>query len=192
MDALGLTGDELDPLERLAGDAASWAAARRILDHDPRPGLRAAQLPLLAVFGAADDIVPVSASVAAFLRLCRPGAPHGRRAGWRRPPSPARRPADAGRGVRRDAPALHRSGSAKPGRAGARGAERWGDGESRRGAGMDADAPARRVRDDPTAVRRGEARRCRRRWPMGRGPGRRSPTRWEPTATRWCACSGAW
>ena len=72
MDALGLTGDELDPLERLAGDATSWAAARRILDHDPRPGLRAAQLPLLAVFGAADDIVPVSASVAAFLDCVDP------------------------------------------------------------------------------------------------------------------------
>jgi hypothetical protein len=72
MDALGLTGDELDPLERLAGDAASWVAARRILDHDPQPGLRAARLPLLAVFGAADDIVPVSTSVAAFLECVDP------------------------------------------------------------------------------------------------------------------------
>jgi uncharacterized protein len=72
MDALGLTGDELDPLARLAGDAAAWEAARRILDHDPQPGLRAAPLPLLALFGAADDIVPVSASVAAFLDCVDP------------------------------------------------------------------------------------------------------------------------
>ena len=72
MHALGLTGDELDPLERLAPDAASWAATRRILDHDPRPGLCSTRLPLLAVFGAADDIVPVSASVAAFLECVDP------------------------------------------------------------------------------------------------------------------------
>ena len=72
MDTLGLTGDGLNPLPRLAGDAASWAAARRVLDHDPQPGLRALRLPLLAVFGAADDIVPVSASVAAFLDCVDP------------------------------------------------------------------------------------------------------------------------
>ena len=72
MDTLGLTGDGLNPLPRLAGDAASWAAARRVLDHDPQPGLRALRLPLLAVFGAADDIVPVAASVAAFLDCVDP------------------------------------------------------------------------------------------------------------------------
>jgi uncharacterized protein len=72
MHALGLTGDELDPLARLAGDAPSWEAVRRILDHDPQPGLRAARLPLLAVFGAADYIVPVAASVAAFLDCVDP------------------------------------------------------------------------------------------------------------------------
>jgi uncharacterized protein len=67
MDALGVTGDELDPMARLAGDPASWTAVQRILDHDPRPGLAAVDVPLLAVFGAADDIVPVGPSVAAFL-----------------------------------------------------------------------------------------------------------------------------
>ena len=72
MDAVGLTGDELDWLAWLAGDAASWAVAGRILDHDPQPGLRVARLPLLAVFGAADDIVPVVASVAAFIECVDP------------------------------------------------------------------------------------------------------------------------
>jgi pimeloyl-ACP methyl ester carboxylesterase len=67
MDALGVTGDELDPVARLADDPESWQAAGLILDHDPRPGLAAVEIPLLAVFGAADDIVPVGPSVAAFL-----------------------------------------------------------------------------------------------------------------------------
>ena len=72
MDALGLTGDELDPLDRLAGEPSSWAAAGRTLDHDPQPALRAIRIPVLAVFGAADDIVPVSASVDAFLACVDP------------------------------------------------------------------------------------------------------------------------
>jgi hypothetical protein len=67
MDTLGVTGDELDPVACLAGDPASWQAVQRILDHDPRPGLAAVDVPLLAVFGAADDVVPVGPSVAAFL-----------------------------------------------------------------------------------------------------------------------------
>jgi pimeloyl-ACP methyl ester carboxylesterase len=67
MDTLGVTGDELDPMAGLAGDADSWETVTRILDHDPRPGLAAIEVPLLAVFGAADDIVPVGPSVAAFL-----------------------------------------------------------------------------------------------------------------------------
>ena len=72
MDALGLTSDALDPLARLGGDARSLEAARRVLDHDPRPSMRAIRVPLLAVFGAADDIVPVAASVAAFLECVDP------------------------------------------------------------------------------------------------------------------------
>lgn len=72
MDELGVTGDDLDPVARLAGDAASWQSARWVLDHDPEPAMRELASPLLAVFGAVDDIVPVAASVTALLACVDP------------------------------------------------------------------------------------------------------------------------
>ena len=90
MDALGLSGDELDPLERLAGDAASWAAARRILDHDPRPGLSRDPAPAARRVRRGGRHRARLGQRRRLPRLRRSGAPHGRRAGWRRPPSPAR------------------------------------------------------------------------------------------------------
>ncbi len=37
-----------------------------ILDHDPVPAMRSITVPLLAVFGADDEVVPVDKSVTAF------------------------------------------------------------------------------------------------------------------------------
>jgi hypothetical protein len=53
-------------------DEALWRLAGDILDHDPRPAMRRVSVPLLAVFGAADDVVPVPASVESFRIHVRP------------------------------------------------------------------------------------------------------------------------
>lgn len=47
-------------------DPDVWPFASLIIDHDPRPALRAMAVPTLALFGAADPIVPVDASTVAF------------------------------------------------------------------------------------------------------------------------------
>jgi len=52
-----LVGDE-DPSEEL------WGLLVRLAAYDPLPALRAIRVPLLAVFGAEDDITPVEDSVA--------------------------------------------------------------------------------------------------------------------------------
>ncbi|GAA2067473.1 hypothetical protein GCM10009801_14860 [Streptomyces albiaxialis] len=44
-------------------DAGLWAFLARKQDHDPLPGVRALRCPYLAVFGAADPLVPVAESV---------------------------------------------------------------------------------------------------------------------------------
>ena len=56
-------------------DAAELELARSWLDHDPRPALERIQVPLLALFGGADLVVPVDESVAVFeaARQGRPG-----------------------------------------------------------------------------------------------------------------------
>jgi hypothetical protein len=67
--------------ERLAGgrqpafvpdDAAVWDFACAIIDYDPRPALQRIRVPLLALFGSGDAVVPVEESVAAFRRAVRP------------------------------------------------------------------------------------------------------------------------
>jgi hypothetical protein len=47
-------------------DEDAWRSARPKLDQDPVPDLVAVPCPLLAMFGAADELVPVPPSVAAF------------------------------------------------------------------------------------------------------------------------------
>ena len=47
-------------------DAAELELARTWLDHDPRPALERIQVPVLALFGGADLVVPVDDSVAVF------------------------------------------------------------------------------------------------------------------------------
>jgi uncharacterized protein len=43
-----------------------WRFARAILDYDPRLAMSRVQVPVLALFGADDDMVPVAESVAVF------------------------------------------------------------------------------------------------------------------------------
>lgn len=47
----------------VASDDAEWGLARAIIDHDPRPAMRRIEVPVLALFGADDEVVPVAASV---------------------------------------------------------------------------------------------------------------------------------
>jgi pimeloyl-ACP methyl ester carboxylesterase len=54
------------------GDAAEWELHRRLVDHDPRPALRRLAVPVLALFGAEDEITPVAVSVEAFRAEVRP------------------------------------------------------------------------------------------------------------------------
>ena len=53
-------------------DPDVWPFASLIIDHDPLPALRAMAVPTLALFGAADPIVPVDASVVAFASCVAP------------------------------------------------------------------------------------------------------------------------
>ena len=59
-------------LSFIAGDEEEWQLARKILDHDPRPAMRRIAVPTLVLFGADDEVVPVDASVNAFLEEIRP------------------------------------------------------------------------------------------------------------------------
>ena len=56
----------------VAGDAQQWELSRSILDHDPRPAMRRIDVPVLALFGAEDEIVPVDASAAVYRAEVRP------------------------------------------------------------------------------------------------------------------------
>ena len=49
-----------------------WSFARLIIDYDPAPALAALAVPLLAVLGSADTVVPVEAAVDAYRRTVRP------------------------------------------------------------------------------------------------------------------------
>ena len=62
----------VDLIGFVTGDAEEWALARSILDHDPVPAMRAIEVPVLALFGGDDDVVPVQASVDAFRANVRP------------------------------------------------------------------------------------------------------------------------
>jgi pimeloyl-ACP methyl ester carboxylesterase len=46
-------------------DDAQWELQRRLVDHDPRPALSRLTVPVLALFGADDEITPVAVSVEA-------------------------------------------------------------------------------------------------------------------------------
>ena len=53
-------------------DEEIWRFVLEIFDYDPAPALSRITAPVLALFGAADEITPVEESVAAFRASVRP------------------------------------------------------------------------------------------------------------------------
>ncbi len=65
-----------DVLERLdlvllPDDPALWALFLEMYDYDPRPALERSRVPVLALFGAEDTIVPVEASLSTYRETVR-------------------------------------------------------------------------------------------------------------------------
>ena len=60
------------PVNFELADEADWELMRALVDYDPRPALERIDVPVLAVFGADDPIVPVAASVAVYEEAVRP------------------------------------------------------------------------------------------------------------------------
>lgn len=63
-DAQALVADDpaAGPIDIFTTDETVWSNVRTVLDYDPADALGRIDVPLLALFGAADDIVPVAAS----------------------------------------------------------------------------------------------------------------------------------
>ena len=83
-DKLASAYDELD-LPFVPEDEAVWDFACTIIEYDPRPALERIRVPILALFGGADTIVPVEESVVVYRDAVRtelltvelfPGANH--------------------------------------------------------------------------------------------------------------------
>jgi hypothetical protein len=55
----------------LPADPDEWRFASAIVDYDPRPAMSATRVPLLAVFGADDNLVPVQVSLSALRESVR-------------------------------------------------------------------------------------------------------------------------
>ena len=53
-------------------DEGTWRLWSRIIDHDPGPALGQLRVPVLAMFGTDDDVVPVDESVDVFIRAVAP------------------------------------------------------------------------------------------------------------------------
>jgi pimeloyl-ACP methyl ester carboxylesterase len=53
-------------------DAAVWGLMLNLYDYDPRPALERVRVPVLALFGGDDRIVPVEASVSVYREAVRP------------------------------------------------------------------------------------------------------------------------
>ena len=53
-------------------DDELWSFLLRVFDYDPRPALERIRVPLLAVFGADDALVPVEASVSVYREAVQP------------------------------------------------------------------------------------------------------------------------
>jgi pimeloyl-ACP methyl ester carboxylesterase len=60
------------PVNFELADEADWNLMRALVDYDPRPALERIDVPVLALFGEADPIVPVDASVAVYEEAVRP------------------------------------------------------------------------------------------------------------------------
>jgi uncharacterized protein len=55
----------------LPESAAQWNHMAALVDYDPRPALERIEVPVLAIFGSDDPIVPVDESVAAYRKAVR-------------------------------------------------------------------------------------------------------------------------
>jgi len=53
-------------------DEELWSFLLRIFDYDPRPALERIHVPILALFGADDPLVPVEASVTVYREAVQP------------------------------------------------------------------------------------------------------------------------
>lgn len=69
-------GEVAAPIAGLVADADTWQLVTAILPHDPAAALAAIDVPLLALYGADDRVVPVDASVDRLGRLVRPELLH--------------------------------------------------------------------------------------------------------------------
>ena len=74
VEAAGL-GDAFNELDMpfLPNDPAEWDLVRALFDYDPRPALERIRVPLLALFGGDDAVVPVEESVAVYREAVRSG-----------------------------------------------------------------------------------------------------------------------
>ena len=70
-EAIGNGSGDLE-LPFVPDDAAVWDHACSIIDYDPRPALERTRVPLLALFGSDDDVVPVAESVSVLRAVVRP------------------------------------------------------------------------------------------------------------------------
>jgi pimeloyl-ACP methyl ester carboxylesterase len=70
-DGLGAAYDQLD-LPFVPEDAAEWGFACALIDYDPRLALERIDVPVLALFGGDDTIVPVDESVRVYHDAVRP------------------------------------------------------------------------------------------------------------------------
>jgi pimeloyl-ACP methyl ester carboxylesterase len=70
-DRFEAAGFPLPPDFELA-EEADWELMRALVDYDPRPALERIDVPVLALFGEEDPIVPIAASVAVFEAAVRP------------------------------------------------------------------------------------------------------------------------
>ena len=70
-DGLGVAYEQLD-LPFVPEDAAEWDFACALIDYDPRPALERIDVPVLALFGGHDTIVPVEESVQVYRDSVRP------------------------------------------------------------------------------------------------------------------------
>jgi len=64
--------EDLEGLGFVPENPAEWDLAVAMIDYDPRPALTRIAVPVLALFGRDDAIVPVDASVAVYRATVRP------------------------------------------------------------------------------------------------------------------------
>jgi pimeloyl-ACP methyl ester carboxylesterase len=68
---LGAVYEDLD-LPFVPEDESEWDLAAAMIDYDPRPALERIRVPVLALFGSDDTIVPVADSVSVYSAAVRP------------------------------------------------------------------------------------------------------------------------